>query len=137
MKQARGASEGRLRTGAAVEFAQLEAEGDNVGRLAGGPVSVGGEDEGIVGEAFNAGVGAIGAVVILHEADAVLAGAAIDEILIAADPGDPIAAGGALVAHVAEGDQEAAIAGVLGLMTVAGEDGGQGARLSPGGAFVV
>ena len=59
------------------------------------------------------------------------------QVVVAADPADPVALRRADVRAVAEGDEEAAVRRVFCRVTVAGKRSGQFARFAPGLAFVV
>ena len=65
-------------------------------------------DQGPVGKDLHRRVGAVPAVVVVHEPDPVLTLPALDDVLIGADPADPVALGSALVRRVAKGDEEPA-----------------------------
>lgn len=100
-------------------------------------MAVGGGDEGTVGEAFETGVGAVGAFVVFHQMDFALAGAVGGDVFVVAEPGDPIAFGGAVFAGVSEGDEELFVLGVNGDVAVSGEVCRDFAGRGPGLAFVV
>lgn len=100
-------------------------------------MTVGGGDEGAVGEAFETGVRAVGAFMVLHEMYSALAGAVGGDVFVVAEPGDPIAFGGAVFAGVAEGDEELFVLGIDGDVAVAGEVWRDFAGRGPGLAFVV
>src|SRR5690606_27629058 len=70
---------------------EAEVYGQNVRRLAFGPVTVCNRHKRAVRQQFHSRVSAVGAVVVVLEPDAVLAIASCVKILVPADPGDPIA----------------------------------------------
>ena len=116
-----------------VQFFQGKADAHDVGCLALSPVAVGHGDEGAVGKNFNAGVGCVVALFIVHDADDVLAGSAFFEIAPGSDPTGPVAgvwhgaghfsgshhlvAGG----NAAEGNEEPPIGSVFSGVPVAGK----------------
>ena len=120
-----------------VEFLQREADADDERRFAGDPVAVGRGDERAVGQQFQAGIGAIGALVVVHQPHAILPLTAVGDIVVGANPSDPVTVSRTLVCRVAERDEQPPVRRVAGDMAVAGERAGQFARLAPCLAFVV
>lgn len=123
-------------TCAGIEIGRVEAEAEDVGLFARGPMAVGEGDDGAIGQDLHAWVGAIEAVVVVGEPDPVLAGPAVADVLVAADPGDPIALGGGRPGDIAEGDEEATISEVAGDVSIAGEAFGEFDGGRPGAAFI-
>jgi len=126
----------------AVEFLELEADAHNERGLAGNPVAVGGGDDGAVGEEFDCRIGAIavpatGVGEVLHQAHPALAFAALNEVFVGPNPGEPVPAGGCDVGRISEADEQPPVRGVDRLMSIAGQGGRQLARHGPGHAFVV
>lgn len=110
---------------------------------------VGGGDDGSVGEDFDAGVGGVPALLVVHDADDILARAVLHDVLVAADPGGPVAlsregaldialcSGAAGFGATTEADEEASVRSVNSGVSVAGEGDGHFARGGPSLAFVV
>ena len=96
-----------------IKLAELEADAYDIGLLALDPMAVGGSDESAIGEQFDAGVGRVLAFFVVHDTDAILALRAVDDVLVFADPTDPIALGWAYMGGVPEADEETAIGRIL------------------------
>lgn len=109
-------------------------------------MNVGGRDEGAVAEEFEIRVAAVGvacawriggaALGVVEKFDAILALAAVHDVIEGADPCDVVSVGGARLGHVAEGDDEAAIGCVFDDMAVSSERGRQFFGLAPGVCIV-
>ena len=122
--------------GARVELLEPQPRAQDVGRLPGVPMAIGGGDEAPVGHPLEPGVGAIPLVGVVLDADAILTRRPAEEIVPVADPGDPIPLGRAPLRHVAEGDEEAPIAGVLRGVAIPGELPREFARRAPRAALI-
>lgn len=131
-----------------IGLTKLEAGADDAALFrAGGVVDVGGRDEGAVVEEFEIGVAAVGAagawriggvaLGVVEKFDAILAFAAVHDVIEGADPCDVVSVGGAFLGHVAEGDDEAAIGSVFDDMAIPGERGGEFLWFAPGACVVV
>ncbi|OPZ80289.1 MAG: hypothetical protein BWY77_01149 [bacterium ADurb.Bin431] len=119
------------------EFLRHETGADDIGLLARGPVSVSGDHHHARGKPFHPGIGGVGRIGVVLEQDAVLPLASPENVLPGAEPADPVAPGRAALGHIAEGDEETAVAGVLPGMAVAGEGGGQLDHRRPAFALVI
>ncbi len=73
---------------------QMKANRQDVRRLTLSPVSISDIQQVTRGQNRHSRIGAIPGVLIILEADSVLARASIEQVIIGSDPGDPIASGG-------------------------------------------
>src|SRR5262245_41964210 len=104
-----------------IQFGELKPHAYDVGRLAFGPVTIGRRYERAIGKQLYAWVAAVGSLGIVHNANAILALATLQQILIRANPTDPIALARADVSGVAKADEEPSVGGVLGSVAIAGQ----------------
>ena len=104
-------------------------------------MAVSGDDEGAIGEDFDAGIGAVGPFGVVFEPHVVLTFFAVDEVIVSADPGDPVSFGGSFVAFgcvTAKGDEQPTADWIVFAgMTIAVQRAGQIAGFGPGFAFIV
>lgn len=130
-----------------IGLAKLEAGADDAALFRTGSIlDVGGGDDGAVVEEFEIGVATVGvagaglvsgaALGVVEEFDAILAFAAVHDVIQGADPRDVVSVGGARFCHVAESDHEAAIGRVFDDMAIPGERGGEFFGLAPGACVV-
>src|SRR5262245_39014166 len=114
-----------------IQFGELKPHAYDVGWLAFGPVAVRRRDESAVGQNLDSWIAAIRAFSIVHDANSILPLATFQQILIRADPTDPVALGRADVGRVSKADEEPAVWSVLGRVAIAGQRCRQFARLGP------
>ena len=120
-----------------IDFAEFEAHAHDGVLLALLEHGVGGGDEGVVGQELEAGVAEVELLGAVDQPHAILAFAALCQVVVGAHPGHEVAAGGAALAGVAEDHHEASVAGVAGHVAVAGLGGGHFAQGRPRPALVV
>ena len=128
---------GNGRGGELVGLGQREAGADYGVFLRAGPVlDVGGGDDRAVREQFETGIAAVAAGVAVEQLDAILAGLALLDVLVGADPRDEVALGGTAQRLVTEGNHEATIFRLHTHVAVAGQSCGGIDGRAPRGALV-
>ena len=105
-----------------IEFGKFELDAENIRHFVLFPVAVGGEDKRAVRQNFDAGISAVGAFGVVFQADMVLPFFALHEIVISADPGDPVPFGGSGMtfgSFAAERNQQSPVGSVFAGMAIA------------------
>jgi len=89
-----------------IEFVKLETNACDKGRFVFDPMAVGRCEEGTVGQSFDAGIGTVGSLRVIHQADMVLVFASLHDIFIGSDP---VVGSGAFEGSVAERDEQSPV----------------------------
>ena len=101
------------------------------------PLTIGGQEYGIVRKQVYCWVGTIGAFEVLFQKNPVLPFISLFQILKLPHPGYPAPKAWAVMAAITEGDQQPSIGGIDGLMTVTRQGGRHFPRSGPGPAFIL
>src|SRR5690606_26205485 len=120
-----------------VDLVEAQAHARDPRRLAGSPVPIGRQDEGAVGKRFDARIRAVRSHVVVHEPDPILPLATERDVLVGADPSDPVAPRRTALGVIAKRDEEPAVGSVTRGVTIARERWRKLARLRPGLALVL
>ena len=128
----------RLRlAGERICFLEVEPRADDgLPVLAGLVLDVGGGDDCTVGQQLHARVAAVAAGIAVQKLDPILAGPAVADVVIGADPGHEVVMGRTVECLVAEGDHQPSVGRVHAHVPVACQAPGRVLRLAPGLAFV-
>jgi len=119
-----------------VELFQCEPNRDDVRRFARVPMTVGGRENSSIAQHLNTRISAIPSMLVVAKPDTAKPLAALEEIGELPDPGDPIPGRGRFFGGVSERNDQAAIPGIFGSVSVTGEASRQLLRSAPGGSFV-
>ena len=121
-----------------IEFCEREAHALDPRLLPFLPVPIRGRDQRAIGQRFEAGIAAVPCVLVVEQANSVLAAVAVLDVVERADPRDEVAApcAVAIEPRVAEHRDEAAILRVAQRVSIAGQRRVHRARLAPSGAFI-
>src|SRR4051794_31989221 len=94
-------------------------------------------DKSPVRQYFHTGVSAIPFIFIVHDAHSILPLASIENVVISADPADPITLCGTILSHIAEADEKTAVRRIFCGVAIASEAGREFTWRCPCFAFIL